>query len=61
MTAGSGLASTEQAIKATLNEATVLPCLAVKGVDAQNNQSGVRQAVEDWLKDSDLFGLKIMI
>lgn len=52
--AGSGLASTEQTIKDTLTDAKVLPGLAVKGVDAQNNESDTRQTVKKWLKELHL-------
>lgn len=49
--AGSGLAATEQTIKDKLADAVVLSGLAVKGTDAQNNQSEVEETVQEWLKD----------
>ena len=49
--AGSGLAATEQTKKDKLADAVVLSGLAVKGTDAQNNQSEVEDSVLEWLKD----------
>lgn len=49
--AGSGLASTAQTLENILDGATVLPGLAVKGVDAQNNKQQVDKTVKAWLNE----------
>ena len=37
----------------TIEDVMVLPGLAVKGTDAQNNRSEIEKIVEEWLKEID--------
>lgn len=52
--AGSGLASTVDSIKNELPSANVMQGLAILGTEVQNNQSQVKNDLDDWLSNLEI-------
>ena len=47
---GSADANTQKKIQTAVPKAEVKEVLAIRGQDAQNDQSGVKKQIEEWLK-----------
>ena len=53
---GSGQSGTQRTIESLCSGATVIDGLAVRGNTAQNDRTGMEQAVSEWLGGMDFFG-----
>ena len=59
--AGSGLSGFDKKLSASCPDSTVGTGLAIAGTDAQNNKDKVRNNVNEWLTELDLYGTAVLL